>query len=222
MLMLCLLGMVRGQETCHAQAKGDNSCPQDDTQEDAEIHLGKNSRSSNPGVRVVSSGNIEWHEMDWKAYQLLDISKDDPKDPFRRFSLNVIKSSELAPNRTIPDNRDLACANVEYDVSSLASSSVIITFRTEPRSTLLRTIVSVLERTPPSLLKEIILVDDNNEDESVGLELSKIDKVNNTTQEDHSKLCLQLTNTSWNSGQSNSEQKERRSHKVEGYSIKGN
>ena len=69
---------------------------------------------------------------------------------------------------------------MEYDVSSLASSSVIITFRTEPRSTLLRTIVSVLERTPPILLKEIILVDDNNDDESVGLELSKIDKVNNT------------------------------------------
>ena len=180
LLMFCLLGMVRGQETCHAKAKGGNSCPQDDTQGDADVHWGKNSRSSNPGVRIVSSGNIEWHEMDWKAYQLLDISKDDPKDPFKRFSLNVIKSSELAPNRTIPDNRDLACAKVLYDISTLASSSVIITFRTEPRSTLLRTIVSVLERTPPSLLKEIILVDDNNDDESVGLELAKIEKVNNT------------------------------------------
>ena len=177
LMSLCLLGMVRAQETCHAQAKGDNSCPQDDTQDDAEVHWGKNSRSSSPGVSLVSSGHIQWHEMDWKAYQLLDIYKDDTKDPFKRFSLNVIKSSELAPNRTIPDNRDLACANVEYDVSSLASSSVIITFRTEPRSTLLRTVVSVLERTPPSLLKEIILVDDNNDDESVGLELAKIEKV---------------------------------------------
>ena len=89
----------------------------------------------------------------------------------------MIKSSELAPNRTIPDNRDLACAKVQYDISTLASSSVIITFRTEPRSTLLRTVVSVLERTPPSLLREIILVDDSNEDESVGLELAKIEKV---------------------------------------------
>ena len=115
--------------------------------------------------------------MDWRSYQLKDIGEDDRKDPFKQFSMNVIKSSELAPNRTIPDNRDLACSKVEYDVTSLSSSSVIITFRTEPRSTLLRTIVSVLERTPPSLLREIILVDDNNDDESVGLELAKIEKV---------------------------------------------
>ena len=178
LISICLWWIVRGQDTCQAQAKGDNSCPHDDdTLEDAEIDRGKYSRASSSGVRHVSSGNIKWHEMDWKSYQHLDISKDDTKDPFKQFSVNVIKSSELAPNRTIPDNRDLACASVQYDVTSLASSSVIITFRTEPRSTLLRTIVSVLERTPPSLLTEIILVDDNNDDESVGLELAKIEKV---------------------------------------------
>ena len=177
LMSLCLLGMLRCQGACHAQAKGDNSCPLDGAREDTEIDRGKYSRSSNPGVRLLSSGNIKWDQMDWKSYQLQDISKDDTKDPFKRFSINVIKSSELAPNRTIPDNRDLACAKVQYDISTLASSSVIITFRTEPRSTLLRTVVSVLERTPPSLLREIILVDDNNEDESVGLELAKIEKV---------------------------------------------
>ena len=37
--------------------------------------------------------------------------------------------------------------------------------------------MSVLTRTPPELLKEIILVDDNNEDESVGKELARIEKV---------------------------------------------
>ena len=177
LVSLCLLGMVRCQGACHAQAKGDNSCPLDGAREDAEIDRGKYSKSSNSGVRLVSSGNMKWDQMDWKSYQIQDISKDDTKDPFKRFSINVIKSSELAPNRTIPDNRDLACAKVEYDISTLASSSVIITFRTEPRSTLLRTVVSVLERTPPSLLREIILVDDNNEDESVGQELAKIEKV---------------------------------------------
>ena len=57
------------------------------------------------------------------------------------------------------------------------SASVIITYRDEPRSTLLRTVFSVLARSPPSLVKEIILVDDNNDDEDVGRELENVEKV---------------------------------------------
>ncbi len=50
-------------------------------------------------------------------------------------------------------------------------------FRDEPRSTLLRTVVGVLERSPAHLLREIVLVDDNNEDATVGEELKQIGKV---------------------------------------------
>ena len=57
------------------------------------------------------------------------------------------------------------------------SASVIITYRDEPRSTLLRTVLSVLARSPPALVREIILVDDNNDDEDVGRELATIEKV---------------------------------------------
>ena len=57
------------------------------------------------------------------------------------------------------------------------SASVIITYRDEPRSTLLRTVLSVLARSPPALVREIILIDDNNDDEDVGRELENIEKV---------------------------------------------
>ena len=156
-----------GEEVCQSQAKGDNSCREQE---------GSVSPGSQYKVAPVSYGDIKWEEFDWRAYQAKDLSDEDTADPVRRFSLNILESSKLAPDRSLPDNRAQQCEEVNYD-SHLAESSVIITFRTEPRSTLLRTVVSVLNRTPPYILREIILVDDNNDDESVGRDLAAIEKV---------------------------------------------
>lgn len=56
-----------------------------------------------------------------------------------------------------------SCRNKEYPVD-LPTTSIIIVYHNEGNSTLLRTLVSVVRKTPKEYLKEIILVDDKSED----------------------------------------------------------
>ena len=54
------------------------------------------------------------------------------------------------------------CLDQKYP-SNLPSASVVIIFHNEAWSTLLRTVHTVLARSPPDFLKEIILVDDHSD-----------------------------------------------------------
>lgn len=51
------------------------------------------------------------------------------------------------------------CTMMQY-TEDLLDASVVITFHNEAWSVLLRSVHSILDRTPPNLLREIILVDD--------------------------------------------------------------
>lgn len=81
---------------------------------------------------------------------------------YHRHAFNVLISNRLGSHRSLPDTRGPQCALQSYP-SSLPSATVVICFFNEALSALLRTVHSVLERTPEHLLHEIILVDDYSE-----------------------------------------------------------
>lgn len=69
--------------------------------------------------------------------------------------------SELVPvRRSLPDLRNLMCKNATRYLNNSTKTDVIIAFHNEGWSTLLRTVHSVLDRSPSHLIGKIILVDD--------------------------------------------------------------
>ncbi|XP_038044532.1 polypeptide N-acetylgalactosaminyltransferase 1-like [Patiria miniata] len=78
---------------------------------------------------------------------------------FRHASFNEFVSDMISLERAVPEKRPQMCKRKKY-VDDLPDTTIIICFTEESWSTLLRTVHSVLNRSPPELVKEIILVDD--------------------------------------------------------------
>ncbi|XP_050309603.1 polypeptide N-acetylgalactosaminyltransferase 35A-like [Anthonomus grandis grandis] len=78
---------------------------------------------------------------------------------YKTHAYNVLISKKLSLHRDIPDTRNALCKNLTYQ-TDLPSASIIICFYNEHYETLLRSIHSILDRTPANLLNEIILVND--------------------------------------------------------------
>ncbi|KAA0724455.1 Polypeptide N-acetylgalactosaminyltransferase 18 [Triplophysa tibetana] len=80
---------------------------------------------------------------------------------FQYYGYNGYLSDRLSLDRAIPDLRPDGCRNISFP-SSLPQVSIIFIFVNEALSVILRSVHSVIHRTPSHLLKEIILVDDNS------------------------------------------------------------
>ncbi|XP_013384201.1 inactive polypeptide N-acetylgalactosaminyltransferase-like protein 5 [Lingula anatina] len=88
------------------------------------------------------------------------------------YGFNATATDLLTLHRTLPDIRPEKCHSIKYDLSRLPRTSVVIPFFNEAWSTLLRTVHSVLDATPPELLLEVILVDDNSTYDYLGAPLA--------------------------------------------------
>ncbi|CAL1528786.1 unnamed protein product [Lymnaea stagnalis] len=74
-------------------------------------------------------------------------------------AFNRIASDKISLERSIKDVRDSRCKSVNYP-KKLPTASVVIIFHNEAWSPLLRTAHSVVNRSPPEYLHEVILLDD--------------------------------------------------------------
>ena len=100
-----------------------------------------------------------------KAVVLSGVDEQKAKDSFNINQFNLVVSERVALNRSLPDMRMSQCKQKVYpSLDSLPKVSVVIVFHNEAWSTLLRSIHSIINRSPVELLEEIILVDDKSED----------------------------------------------------------
>lgn len=130
-------------------------------------------------ITFNASPNKTTKKIDWTNYNFIELEKlrvgpgeqgagvsiSDEKEVniskqlIREYSYNTVASDKVSLDRSLPDTRPEDCLSFKYS-ADLPAVSVIIVFHNEYLSFLLRTLHSVINRTPPKLLHEVILVDD--------------------------------------------------------------
>ncbi|XP_019635132.1 PREDICTED: polypeptide N-acetylgalactosaminyltransferase 13-like isoform X1 [Branchiostoma belcheri] len=103
------------------------------------------------------------------------IPKEKEKEKNEKFKINqfnLMACEMIALNRTLPDVRMEGCKSKTYP-KELPRMSVVIVFHNEAWCTLLRSVHSIINRTPRDYLEEIILVDDASEREHLGSQLER-------------------------------------------------
>ncbi|CAH4029986.1 unnamed protein product [Pieris brassicae] len=156
------------------------------------IQFDQDSYVDNTGMRVVighyvggnSGGNLTEEIINTNNYapivgageggrpvQLLQREIITARELYPLHSYNILVSDRISINRSLPDMRNESCRNVQYNLDNLPTATVIIVFHNEAWSTLLRTVMSVILRSPDELLKQIILVDDASERKYLAKEL---------------------------------------------------
>jgi polypeptide N-acetylgalactosaminyltransferase len=123
---------------------------------------------------VGEDGKVLWSDMG-AAHNLEDVAVRE--EGYRNFAFNTLVSNRIGYRRDVPDSRHSECLKKSYR-QNLPTASIIICYYHEDYMTLLRSVYSIIDRTPKQVLLEVILVND----------ASDIDITQNLTQHfrDHS------------------------------------
>nr|XP_033801744.1 polypeptide N-acetylgalactosaminyltransferase 13 isoform X4 [Geotrypetes seraphini] len=132
----------------------------------------KKDRSLLPALRAVISRSQEGPGELGKAVFIPKDEQEKMKELFKINQFNLMASDLIALNRSLPDVRLEGCKTKTYP-DDLPNTSIVIVFHNEAWSTLLRTVHSVINRSPHRLLSEIILVDDASERDFLKSSLEK-------------------------------------------------
>ncbi|XP_033990036.1 polypeptide N-acetylgalactosaminyltransferase 13 isoform X1 [Trematomus bernacchii] len=119
-------------------------------------------RSLLPALRAAISRSHEGPGEMGKAVNIPKNDQEKMKELFKINQFNLMASDMIALNRSLPDVRLDGCKTKLYP-DDLPNTSIVIVFHNEAWSTLLRTVHSVINRSPRQLLAEIVLVDDASE-----------------------------------------------------------
>ncbi|XP_046573297.1 probable N-acetylgalactosaminyltransferase 9 [Haliotis rubra] len=82
-------------------------------------------------------------------------------------AFNIVASEKISLERSVKDVRDHRCKDIIYP-KNLPSASVVIIYHNEAWTPLLRTVYSVINRSPPEYLHEVVLLDDFSDRPELG------------------------------------------------------
>lgn len=107
-----------------------------------------------------------------QPHRLREEQQNDADQSESEYGMNVACSNEISLDRSVLDTRLEECKHWDYPVD-LPTTSVIIVFHNEGWSVLLRTVHSVVNRSPEGVLKEVLLVDDFSDKENLKGDLER-------------------------------------------------
>ncbi|CAL8324739.1 unnamed protein product, partial [Gadus morhua 'NCC'] len=142
------------QESMHKLLEED----QDRQRKIEEKTIGMVKKPGNKGKKLFPKSALF---QNWGGENLSEDEQKEAQALFEKYGYNVFLSDRLPLNRPLPDTRDPRCLMKTYP-KDLPSIGVVLIYLDEALSILKRAIRSIIDRTPKSLLKEIILVDDHS------------------------------------------------------------